>query len=184
MVGGQTSRKWVVRGCVDRRTDGWDVSQQFLCRSKYRRLRLEPNSFGDGRRTDAWDSIRLGLEPNSFSVGRRTYVWYSSWIGLEPNSFTVGRQTDVWDSIRLGLESINSFGHILYKEVSCLTVLGTRKLTTMVINIIFVLFHIFCVGICCKLIPNWIKWSTGMIQIWEISHPNTKQTWNTSLRSI
>ena len=47
-VGGQTSRKIFVRGCNGRRIDGWDVSQQFLRRSKDRRLGLEPNSFSDG----------------------------------------------------------------------------------------------------------------------------------------
>ena len=34
-------------------------------------------------------------------------------------------------SSRLGLDSINSFGHILCREVPCLTVLGTRKLTIL-----------------------------------------------------
>ena len=109
--------------------DGWDVSQQFLRRSKDRRLGLEPNSFSDGRRTYDGDSSPLGLKPNSFSVGRRIDAWDSSRIGLDPNSFSVSRRTDVRDSSRLGLESINSFGHILCKEVSCFTVLGTRKLT-------------------------------------------------------
>ena len=89
-------------------TYGWDVSQQFLHRSKDRRLGLEPNSFSDGQRTDAGDSSQLGLEPNSFSVGQRTDAWDSSRLGLEPNSFSVGRQTDAWESIRIGLEP-NSF---------------------------------------------------------------------------
>ena len=120
---------WVVRGCDGRKTYEWDASQQFLRRSKDRRLGLEPNSFSAGRRADDWDSSWLGLKLNSFNVGRRTDAWDSSWIGLEPNSFTVGQRTDVWDSSRLGLESIDSFGHILCKEVPCLTVLGSRELT-------------------------------------------------------
>ena len=138
-VGGQTSRTWVVRGCDGRRTDGWDVSQQFLRRSKDRRLGLEPNSFSDGQWTDTGDSSWLGFKTNSFSVGWRTDAWDSSRIWLEPNSFAVGRQTDVWDFSQLGLESIylswlglepiNSFGHILCKEILCLTVLGTQELT-------------------------------------------------------
>ena len=128
-VGGQTSRTWVVRGCDGQSTDGWDVSQQFLRRSKDRRLGLEPNSFSDGWRADAWDSSRIGLEPNSFTVSQQTDACDSSWIGLEPNSFTVGQQTDVWDTSWLVLKSIDSFGHILCKEVPFLTVLGTQELT-------------------------------------------------------
>ena len=124
--GGQTSRKLEVRGYNGQRTDGWDVSQHFLCWSKYRHLGLKPNSFLDDRLIDAWDSSRQGLEPNSFGVGRRTDIWDSSQIGLDPNIFTVGLRTDVWDSSRLELESINSFGRILCKEVLCLTVLGTQ----------------------------------------------------------
>ena len=127
--GWQTSRKWVVRGCNSQGTDGWDVSQQFLRRSKYRRLGFEPNSFSNGRRTDAGDSSRLGLEPNSFSIGQRTDACDSSQIGLKPNSFSISRKTDVLDSSWLGIKSIKSFGHILCKEVPCLTVLGTRELT-------------------------------------------------------
>ena len=109
------------------------MSQQFLRQSKDRRLGLKPNSFSDGRRTDAWDSSQLGLEPNSFSVGRGTDACDLSRIGIEPNSFTVGLWTDVWDSSQLGLESINSFGHILCKEVLCLTVLVTRELTPVTV---------------------------------------------------
>ena len=119
---------WVIRGCYGRRTDGWDVSQQFLLRSKDRRLGLDPNSFSAGWRTDAWNSSWLGLEPNSFTVGRWTDAWDLSWIRLEPNSFNVGWRTDVWESSRLIVESINSFGHIVCKEVLCLTVLGTQEL--------------------------------------------------------
>ena len=104
--GWQTSSTWVVRGCDGRETYGWDVSQQFLRRSKDRRLGLKPNSFSDGWQTDAGDSSRLGIEPISFSVGRRTDACASSWIGLEPNSFAVGWQTDVCDLIWLGLESM------------------------------------------------------------------------------
>ena len=66
------------------------MSQQFLRQSKDRRLGLEPNSFSDSRRTDAWDSSQLRLNPNSFSVGQWTDAWDLSRIGLEPNSFTVG----------------------------------------------------------------------------------------------
>ena len=128
--GWQMSRTWVVRGWDGRGTDGWDVSQQFLRWSKDRRLGLEPNSFSDGRQTDARGSSRLGIETNGFSVGRQTDACDSSQIGLEPNSFTVGWWTDVWDSSQLGLESINSFRHILCKEVPCLTVLVTHELTT------------------------------------------------------
>ena len=127
--GWQTSRTCVVRGYDGRRTDGWDVSQQFLRRKKDRQLGLEPNSFSNGRRMDAGYSGRLGLKLNSFSVGRRTDACDLSQIGLKPNSFAVGRRTDIWDSSWLGLESIDSFGHILCKEVPCLTVLGTRDLT-------------------------------------------------------
>ena len=101
------------------------MSQQFLRRSKDRRLGLDPNRF---RRTDAGDLSRLGLELNSFSVGRRTDVCDSSQIGLEPNSFAVGQRTYVWDSSRLGLESINNFGQFLCKEGPCITVLGTWEL--------------------------------------------------------
>ena len=101
MGGWQTSRTWVVSGCDGRGTDGWDVSQQFLRRSKDRRLGLEPNSFSNGWQTDAEDSSRLGLDLNSFSVGQRTDAWYSSIIVLKPNSFAVGRHTDVWDSSQL-----------------------------------------------------------------------------------
>ena len=126
--GWQMSRTWVISGCDNWGTDVWYVSQHFLSRSKDRRLGLEPNSFSDGRQTDVEDSNQLGLETNSFSVGWRTDTWDSSWIGLEPNSFPVYQRTDVWDSSRPGLESINSFGHILCKEVPCLTVLGTREL--------------------------------------------------------
>ena len=140
VTGGQhTSRSWVVSGCDGQGTDGQDVSQQVLHRSKDRHLGLDPNSFRNCRRTDAEESIRLWLEPISFSVGRRTDTWDSSRIGLDPNSFAVGQRTDVWDSIwlglksihssRLGLESINSLGNILCIEISCLTVLGTRELT-------------------------------------------------------
>ena len=106
------------------------MSQQFLRRSKDRRLGLKPNSFSDSQQTDAWDSSQLGLDPNSFSVGPRTDVWDSSRIGIEPNSFTVVKWTDVWYSSGLGLESINIFGRIMYKEVPCLIVLGTQELTT------------------------------------------------------
>ena len=125
----QTSRTWVVRDCDGQRTDGWDASQQFLRWSKDRRLGLEPNSFGNGLRTDTWDSTQLGLEPNSFGVGRRTDAWDLIQIGIKPNSFTVGRRTYVWDSSRMILKSTNTFGHIMCKEVLCLTVLGTRELT-------------------------------------------------------
>ena len=128
------TRTWVVSGYDGRGTDDQDVSQQVLRRSKDRRLGLEPNSFSDGRWTDAEDWSWLWLEPISFSVGRRTETWDSSWIGLEPNSFAVGQRTDVWDSSWLGLESINSFGHILWKEVPCLTVLGTQEFTSLVGN--------------------------------------------------
>ena len=124
----QTFGTWVLRGCDGQGTDSWDVSQRFLRRQKDRRLGLEPNSFSDGRRTDAGESSRLVLEPNSFSVSQQTDAYDSRRIWLEPNSFAVGWRTDVWDSSRLGLESFNSFGHILCKEVLCLTVLGTRKL--------------------------------------------------------
>ena len=110
------------------------MSQQFLRRSKDRRLGLEPNSFSFGRQTHAWDSSRLGLEPNSFSVGRRTNVCDSIQLGIEQNSFSVGRRTDVWDSSHLGLESINSFGHILCKEDPCPIVVGTRELTLVVVR--------------------------------------------------
>ena len=115
------------------------MSQQFLRRSKDRQLGLEPNSFSDGRQTDDGDSSRLGIKPNSFSFSRWTDACDLSRIGLEPNSFAVSRRTDVWELSRLGLksmgssglglESINSFGHILCKEVPCLTFLGTRELT-------------------------------------------------------
>ena len=105
------------------------MSQQFLRRSKDRRLGLEPNSFSYSRRTNDGDSSRLGLEPNSFSVGQQTDACDLSKIGLEPNSFAVGPRTDVWESSRLGLNSINSFRHVLCKEVPCLTVLVTRELT-------------------------------------------------------
>ena len=64
-------------------------------------------------------------------------------MGLESNSFSVVRRTDVWDTSRLGLESIvsalvegqtsgtrvNSFGHILQKEDTCLTVVVTWEWT-------------------------------------------------------
>ena len=102
------------------------MNQQFLRQSKDRRLGLNPNNFSVGRRTDAWELSRLGLEQNSFSVSQQTDVWDSSQIGLKPNSFTVGQQTDIQDSSRLGIKSITSFGHIMCKEVPCLTVLGTR----------------------------------------------------------
>ena len=127
--GWQTSRKWVVRGWDGRGTDGWDVSQQFLRQLKDTRLGLKPNSFSNGWWIYAWDFSWLGLGPNSFSVGRLTVICDLSQIGIEPNSFTVDLQTDVWDLSRQGLESINSFGHILCKEVPCLTVFGTRELT-------------------------------------------------------
>ena len=105
--------------CVSRQTDAWNSSQ----------LGLEPNSFRVGRRKDACELSWIGLEPNSFTVGRRTDACDSSWIGIDPNIFTVGWRTYVQESSRLGLESIDSFGHILCKEVLCLTVLGTRELT-------------------------------------------------------
>ena len=94
------------------------MSQQFLRRSKDRRLGLEPNSFSNGRRSDAWYSSQIGLEPNSFAVGRSTDVCDSSQLGLESI-----------DSSRLGIESINIFGHILCKEVTCIRVFGTQELT-------------------------------------------------------
>ena len=122
MVGRQTSRTWVISGCGSQRTDGWDVSQHFLHRLKDRRLGLEPNSFSVGRQTDIWDSSRMGLEPNSFSVGRLTEVWDLFRLGLKSIvSALVDGQTSV--------TRVNSFGHILCKEVPCLTVFGTRKLT-------------------------------------------------------
>ena len=130
---------WIVSGCDSRGTYGRDVSQQVLRRSKYRLLGIKPNSFSNGRRTNAEDSSRLWLEPISFSVGQRTDTWDSSQIGIDPNSFAVGQQNYVWDSSRMGLESIdsswlglksiNSFRNILCKEVPCLTVLGTQELT-------------------------------------------------------
>ena len=127
--GWETSRAWVVSGCDDRGTDGQDVSQPVQRWSKDRRLGLEPNGFSEVWRMDAEDLSWLCLEPISFSVGRQTDTWDSSRIGLEPNSFSVGQQTNVWGSSRMGIESINSFGHILCKEVPCLTVLGTQELT-------------------------------------------------------
>ena len=71
-VVGQTSGTLVISGCDSRRTDGWDVSQQFLRRSKDRQLGLDTNIFIGGQRTDAWDSSLLGIESNSFRIGRRT----------------------------------------------------------------------------------------------------------------
>ena len=100
-VRGQASRTWVVSGCDDRRTDEWDVSQQFLRRSKDRRLGIEPNVFSVGKRTDVWDSSRLVLE---------------SIFSASVNGQTSGTQ-------------VNSFGHILCKEYPCLTVVGTQELT-------------------------------------------------------
>ena len=82
------------------------------------RLLLKLISFNVGRQTDTWDSIRIGLEPNSFAVGRQTDVWGTIRLGLKSI-----------DSSRMGLESINSFEHILCKEVPFLTVFGTRELT-------------------------------------------------------
>ena len=124
----QTSRTWVVRGWDGQGTYSWDVSQQFIRGSKDRRLGIEPNSFSDGQRTDAGDSSRLGLEPNSFSLCQRIDTYDLNQIGLEPNSFAVGWRTDIWDSSRLRLESIDIFGHILCKELPCLTILGTPEL--------------------------------------------------------
>ena len=121
-VGGQTSRTWVVSLCKSLRTDNWDVSQQFLHRSKYRRLGLEPNSFSVGWQTDVWDSSQLGLEPNSFSVGWRTYVWDLSQLEL---ASIVSASVDG----QMSGTRVNSFGHILCKKYPCLTVVGTRELT-------------------------------------------------------
>ena len=88
-------------GCDCQRIDCWGVSQQFLRRSKDRRLGLEPNSFSNGRRTEVWDSSQLGLE-SIFSA-------------------SVDRQTSG--------TRVNSFGHILCKEDPCLIVVGTQELT-------------------------------------------------------
>ena len=138
---------WDVSGWDGQGTDGLDVSQQVLRQLKDRRLGLDKNGFSDSRWTDDEDSSHLWLEPISFGVGRRTDTWDSSRIELKPNSFSIGRMTDVWDLSQLGLksidsswmelESINSFGHILCKEVSCLTVLGTRGLTYLHVQFFF-----------------------------------------------
>ena len=77
------------------------MSQQFLRRSKDRRLGLDPNSFSVVRWTDVWDSSRLGLE---------------SIVSASVDGQTSGNR-------------VNSFGHILCEEDPCLTVLGTRELT-------------------------------------------------------
>ena len=100
-VGGKTSSTWVISGCDVRRTDDWDVSQNFLRWSKDRQLGIEPNSFSVGRRTDVWDLSRLGLE---------------SIVSASVDGQTSGAQ-------------VNSFGHILCKEDPCLTVVGTWELT-------------------------------------------------------
>ena len=68
------------------------MSQQFLRRSKDRRLGLESNSFSVGRRTDVWDSSRLGLE----SIVSASVEVQTSWNRV--NSFSAGQRADVWDA--------------------------------------------------------------------------------------
>ena len=59
------------------------MSQQFLRRSKDRRLGLESNSFSVGRRTDVWDSSRLGLESIvSVSVEVQTSGTQVNFLGI------------------------------------------------------------------------------------------------------
>ena len=80
--------------------------------------------------------------------------------------------------------------HLKRHVITCFKILSWNILN-MFFRFYFIYIYLFlyltivhfiwrweCVGIQCKLIPEWIESNSARIRIWYISHPTMNQTWN------